>query len=49
MADILHNISLTEDNRRVVLGLEGDDAQRFLDVVQDVSYFVSHAIYLYIY
>ncbi|KAK7438607.1 hypothetical protein VKT23_017941 [Stygiomarasmius scandens] len=36
IAEILHLVSLSEVSRRAVLALEGDDAQKFLDVVQDV-------------
>jgi hypothetical protein len=41
LADILHTISQADDDRRAVLNLEGDEAQQFLDVVQDVSFYRS--------
>jgi hypothetical protein len=36
IAEILHLVSLSESSRSAVLTLEGDDAQKFLDAVQDV-------------
>ncbi|THU85549.1 hypothetical protein K435DRAFT_386447 [Dendrothele bispora CBS 962.96] len=36
IASVLHNLSQSDVSKRAVLALEGDDAQNFLDVVQDV-------------
>ncbi|THU90607.1 kinase-like protein, partial [Dendrothele bispora CBS 962.96] len=36
IAEILHLVSLSEVSRHAVLALEGDDAQKFLNAVQDV-------------
>jgi hypothetical protein len=38
IAGVLHVISQSDISRRAVLALEGDDAQKFLDVVQDVGH-----------
>ncbi|KAK7438585.1 hypothetical protein VKT23_017920 [Stygiomarasmius scandens] len=45
IAEVLHSISQSDVSRQAVLALEGDDAQKFLDVVQDVldkGYLLSH-------
>ncbi|KAF5367997.1 hypothetical protein D9758_004485 [Tetrapyrgos nigripes] len=36
IAGMLHAVSESEASRRAILALEGDEAQKFLDVVQDV-------------
>jgi hypothetical protein len=36
IAGMLHAVSESDASRRAVLALEGDDAQKFFDVVQDV-------------
>ncbi len=37
IAEILHRVSLSDADREAVIALEGDEAQSFLNVVQDAS------------